>query len=130
MRPGDLGFAVLVTVSAQKDPHTESIMVAPGPLLAGVPRKHVKIQVANGLPTKCIMLAPGSLLAGVPRKHVNIRVFWAAVFLFATNRMHIGADLRHCVLRGSLKCVVEARSPQIVGLRSVVNSHVNSDVLV
>ena len=25
-------------------------------------------------------------------------------------------------LRGSLKCVVEARSPQIVGLRSVVNS--------
>ena len=25
-------------------------------------------------------------------------------------------------LRGSLKCVVEARSPQLVGLRSVVNS--------
>ena len=51
---------------APEDPHTDTIMVAPGPLLAGVPRKHVKIQVANGPLTDCIMVAPGPLLAGVP----------------------------------------------------------------
>jgi hypothetical protein len=36
--------------------------------------------------------------------------------------MQIGADLRHRVFEGSLKCAVEACSPQIVGLRSAVNS--------
>ena len=56
-------------------------------------------------------------------KTLNIRGVWAAdSFLFAPNRMQIGADLRHRVFEGSLKCVVEARSPQIVGLRNAVNS--------
>ena len=94
-------------------------MVAPGPLLAGVPQKHDKIQVAKGPPTEFIMAAPGPLLAGVPRKHVKIRVFEPLRILYL--------PLIECImepicgiafLRGSLKCVVEARSPQIVGLPS------------
>ena len=80
------------------------MMVAAGPLLAGVPRKHVKMQVAKGPLTEPIMVAPGPLLAGGPRKHVKIRACWAAEnLLIAPNRMHIGADLRHRVFEGVAK---------------------------
>ena len=93
-----------VKIQVAEGPPAESIMVAPGHLLGRVPRKHVKIQVAKGPPTECIMAAPGQLLVGVWRKHVKIRAAWAAEnFLFAPNRIDIGADLRHRVFEGVVK---------------------------
>ena len=87
-----------------KGPPTERRRVAPGPLLVGVARNTVKIQVAKGPHTECRRVAPGPLLVGVARKHVKISGFWAAEhFLFAPNRMQIGADLRHRVFEGVAK---------------------------
>ena len=85
-----------------------------------------KYQCTEGPHTESIMVAPGPLLAGVPRKHVKIRACWAAVFFLICppTECILGQICGIAFLRGSLKCVVEARSPQIVGLGSVVNSDV------
>ena len=121
----DAEGSIRAVAAAAKGPLTKCIMVAPGPLLAGVPRKHVKIQVANGPLTECVMAAPGPLLAGVARKRVKIRACWAAEILFLPPiECILGPICFIAVLRGSLKCVIEARSPQIGGLRSVLNSDV------
>ena len=60
-------------------------------------------QCAKGPPTECRRVAPGPLLVGVARKHVKTLGFWAVDFLFAPNRMQIRADLRHRVFEGVAK---------------------------
>jgi hypothetical protein len=46
--------------------------------IAGGGGNTVKMQVAKGPPTECRRVAPGPLLVGVARKHVKILGFWAA----------------------------------------------------
>jgi hypothetical protein len=87
--------------------------------------KHRKNAGGKRTPTECRRVAPGPLLVGVARKHVKIRGFWAAeIFYLPPTECRLGPICGIAFSRGSLKCAVEACSPQIVGLRSAVNSGV------
>ena len=75
-----------------------------GPIRLAVRSCMPESRCAKGPPTECRRVAPGPLLVGVARKHVKILGFWAADnFLFAPIRMQIGADLRHRVFEGVAK---------------------------
>ena len=83
------------------------------------------MQVATGPPTECIMVAPGPLLVGVARKHVKYVFVWPLMFFnLPPTGCSLGLICGIAFLRGSVKCVVEARSLQLVGLRSAVNNGV------